>query len=117
MVAASLMAAYLLGSVPFAFLIVRYVRGDDIRTLGSGNVGATNTLRAVGKGWGAATLLLDAGKGYAAVVLARLLTGNESWAIAAGAAAMLGHVFPVFIRFRGGKGVATGCGRLLAVSP
>lgn len=111
------MAAYFLGAIPFAFLVVRYTRGQDIRNIGSGNVGATNALRAAGKGWGLATLLLDAGKGYAAVVLAKALTHSDTWAIVAVVAAILGHMFSVFLGFRGGKGVATGCGAYLAVTP
>lgn len=98
--------AYLLGSVPFGLLLARYKGAGDIRTMGSGNIGATNVFRTSGKTLGAATLALDAGKGAMAVLLARWL-GSE-WTVAfAGAAAVLGHVFPVWLDFKGGKGVAT----------
>ncbi|MFH5805636.1 glycerol-3-phosphate 1-O-acyltransferase PlsY [Alienimonas sp. DA493] len=112
--------SYLSGSVPWALLIVRWVAGVDLRTVGSGNPGATNATRVVGKRWGALILLLDALKGAVPVlVLPGLLTGEnltdagEAWrrlAVVCGAAAVLGHVFPVWLRFRGGKGVATGLG-------
>ena len=107
--------SYLSGSVPWALLVVRWVAGVDLRTVGSGNPGATNASRVVGKKWGALILLLDAAKGAAPVlVLPRLLgDGDEGrWhlAVVCGAAAVLGHVFPVWLRFRGGKGVATGLG-------
>ncbi|NNJ26713.1 glycerol-3-phosphate acyltransferase [Alienimonas chondri] len=112
--------SYLSGSVPWALLIVRWVAGVDLRSVGSGNPGATNASRVLGKRWGAAILLLDALKGAVPVlVLPRLLEvdgpGDESdaWrhlAVVCGAAAVLGHVFPVWLKFRGGKGVATGLG-------
>ena len=94
MIAVSLLSAYLLGSIPFAYVLVRILRGQDIRSIGSGNVGATNALRAAGKAIGIMTLLLDAGKGYAAVILARLLTQGETWAIVAAVVVVLGHVHP-----------------------
>ncbi len=122
-------AAYLLGSIPFGFLLVLAVRKEDIRDQGSGNIGATNVLRSGAKGLGAVTFLLDAGKGYAAVALA------EYWARAAGPAqglnsvvlrnaailavlfAIVGHIFPVWLGWRGGKGVATSFGAFLALCP
>jgi glycerol-3-phosphate acyltransferase PlsY len=115
--------AYLLGSIPFGFLLVLWVRKEDIRQSGSGNIGATNVLRSGAKGLGALTFLLDASKGYAAVLLARYFTSNPNpaalrdAAIVAGFFAIVGHVFPVWLRFKGGKGVATAFGVFLAVSP
>ncbi|GIW72465.1 MAG: glycerol-3-phosphate acyltransferase [Planctomycetota bacterium] len=116
--AASVLGGYLLGSVPFGLLLGRW-RGVDPRAHGSGNIGATNVLRLLGPGWGAACLLLDAGKGAAAVALARELAVRqpELLAVLAGMAAVLGHVFPVWLRGRGGKGVATTAGALLALQP
>lgn len=113
----SLLTAYLLGSIPFAYLLVRAVRGKDIRSIGSGNVGATNAMRAAGRLGGVLTLVLDAGKGWAAVFLTRAWTHSESWAVAAALMAIVGHIFPVFLGFRGGKGVATAAGAFLAVAP
>ena len=104
---------YLLGSIPFGLLITRLAGLGDVRQIGSGNIGATNVLRT-GKRWAAAlTLLLDAGKGVAAVLIARALFGMNGVAFA-GMAAMLGHIFPVWLGFKGGKGVATFIGVLLA---
>ncbi len=94
--------AYLLGSLSFAVLLVRRATGKDIRTEGSGNAGATNVLRAHGKGLALAVAALDIGKGALAVLLVRLVTGDSRYAAAAGFAAVLGHVFPVFYGFRGG---------------
>ncbi len=108
--------SYLIGSIPFGFLLVRTSEGKDIRTFGSGNIGATNVFRK-SRIAGILTLLLDAGKGYFAVVLARWLGGTESWLAVAAVAAIAGHVFTVWLRFKGGKGVATGCGAFLALSP
>jgi glycerol-3-phosphate acyltransferase PlsY len=111
--AASLVAGYLLGSVPFGLVLTRYAGLGDIRAIGSGNIGATNVLRTGRKGLAAATLLLDALKGVVAVVLASLLSREAGLAAALGA--VLGHLFPVWLGFRGGKGVATYLGTLLAV--
>ena len=108
---------YLLGSLSFAFLLVRWRTGADIRTVGSGNAGATNVLRAHGKGLAAAVALLDIAKGAAAVLLMRLVTADPRYAAAAGFAAILGHVFPLYSGFRGGKGVATAVGAFLALAP
>jgi glycerol-3-phosphate acyltransferase PlsY len=108
---------YLLGSLSFAFLLVRWRTGADIRTVGSGNAGATNVLRAHGKGLAAAVALLDIAKGAAAVLLVRLVTADPRYAAAAGLASILGHVFPLYSGFRGGKGVATAVGAFLALAP
>ena len=106
---------YLLGSIPFGLLLTRAAGMGDIRTIGSGNIGATNVLRTGNRWLAAATLLLDAGKGAAAVLLARWLWGEPA-ALMAAVTAFLGHVFPVWLGFRGGKGVATFIGVLLALS-
>jgi glycerol-3-phosphate acyltransferase PlsY len=110
-------AAYLLGSVPFGLLVARQRGGVDLRRVGSGNIGATNVLRAVGKAAAAATLLGDVGKGALAVGLARLAGAGPGVVAAVAAAAVLGHLFPIFARFRGGKGVATALGVVLAAMP
>ncbi|MGB7921954.1 MAG: glycerol-3-phosphate 1-O-acyltransferase PlsY [Pyrinomonadaceae bacterium] len=116
-----LVAAYLLGSIPFGYLIVRAKEGADVRETGSGGTGATNVSRRAGKLLGVVTLLLDAAKGALAVVLARWLAapdfGFNWWVAAAAVLAVLGHIFPVWLRFRGGKGVATGVGVFLALAP
>ncbi|HEY0005534.1 MAG TPA: glycerol-3-phosphate 1-O-acyltransferase PlsY [Pyrinomonadaceae bacterium] len=116
-----LFAAYLLGSIPFGYLIVRAREGSDVRETGSGGTGATNVTRRAGKMAGILTLLLDAAKGALAVALARwfLTTDvNAEWYVAAaGLAAILGHCFPVWLGFRGGKGVATGVGVFLLLAP
>ena len=110
-------AAYLLGSISFAVLVVRRKTGQDIRAEGSGNAGATNVLRAHGKKLAILVALLDVAKGAAAVFLMRLVTADPRWAAAAGFAAILGHVFPVFYSFRGGKGVATAVGAFAVLAP
>lgn len=110
------LGAYLLGSIPFGLLITRAMGLGDLRAIGSGNIGATNVLRTGNKGAAAATLLLDGAKGAAAVLLARHFAG-EGAALVAGGAAFLGHCFPVWLGFRGGKGVATFLGVLLALAP
>jgi glycerol-3-phosphate acyltransferase PlsY len=106
---------YLLGSVPFGLVITRALGLGDLRQIGSGNIGATNVLRTGNKGAALATLLLDAAKGGVAVLLARALAGAEDAAQVAGFAAFLGHLFPVWLTFRGGKGVATFLGTLIAL--
>ena len=108
--------AYLLGSIPFGLLLARGA-GIDLRTVGSGNIGATNVLRTGNKWLAAATLLLDAGKGFAAVWLAARFGGDGWLPAAAGVAAFLGHVYPIWLGFRGGKGVATLLGVTLALLP
>ena len=104
----------LLGAIPFGIVITRAMGLGDLRRIGSGNIGATNVLRTGNRGAALATLLLDSGKGAVAVLLARGFEGPEA-AIIAGLAAFLGHVFPVWLRFQGGKGVATFLGTLLAL--
>jgi acyl phosphate:glycerol-3-phosphate acyltransferase len=112
-IGAALALAYLLGSIPFGLLLTRLTGAGDLRAIGSGNIGATNVLRTGRKGLAAATLLLDMGKGLVAVLLAgQLLPGMESWAAAG---AVIGHCFPVWLRFRGGKGVATNAGVCFAL--
>ena len=106
---------YLLGSIPFGLLLTRAAGLGDLRSIGSGNIGATNVLRTGNKALAAATLVLDAGKGAAAVLLARGFLGEEA-AMMAGIAAFLGHVFPIWLGFKGGKGVATYIGVLLALN-
>ena len=104
--------AYLCGSIPFGLIIARAASGKDVRTVGSGNIGATNVARAAGRPAAIATLALDAVKGLAPVLLA-----PREFAPACAVAAVLGHCFPVWLRFRGGKGVATGLGVSLALAP
>jgi len=111
---AGLALGYLLGSIPFGLLLTRMAGLGDVRAIGSGNIGATNVLRTGRKGLAAATLLLDALKGTAAVLLAARLLGPEP-ALAAALGAFLGHTFPVWLGFRGGKGVATYIGVLIAL--
>ncbi|MCC7339976.1 MAG: glycerol-3-phosphate 1-O-acyltransferase PlsY [Bryobacterales bacterium] len=114
----ALLAAYLLGSIPFGFLLVRWKTGTDVRTKGSGNIGATNVLRTTGKALGLLTLLLDVLKGAAAVAIAQWLTGgNPLWSALAAFAVLLGHMFPVWLRFRGGKAVASMLGAYLVLTP
>ena len=113
--AVAVVVAYLLGSIPFSYLAGR-AKGIDLRRVGSGNLGAANAFRALGRGAGVAVLVADIGKGVLAVVIARAITDDPWPAIAAGAA-MAGHVFPVWLRFKGGKGVAVGGGAIIALMP
>ena len=106
---------YLIGSIPFGLVITKALGLGDLRSIGSGNIGATNVLRTGNKPAAAATLLLDSGKGAAAVLIARALLGEEAAQIAGGAA-FLGHLFPVWLGFKGGKGVATFLGTILALA-
>jgi len=106
---------YLIGSVPFGVLVTKFMGLGDLRKIGSGNIGATNVLRTGNKGAALATLLLDGGKGAVAVLIARALAGEDAAQIA-GLAAFLGHLFPVWLGFKGGKGVATFLGILLALA-
>lgn len=106
---------YLLGSIPFGLLLAKAGGYGDIRQIGSGNIGATNVLRTGNKGLAAATLILDGGKGAAATLIAASWWGADAAVLAAGGA-MLGHTFPVWLRFKGGKGVATAIGVLLALA-
>lgn len=119
---ALLVVAYLLGSVPFGLILARLVKGVDLRTIGSGNIGATNAVRAMGRRWGFAVFALDFAKGWAPVFLAPHVIDcapgeRGTLQVLAGTAAVLGHCFPLYLRFRGGKGVATGCGAIVAMEP
>jgi glycerol-3-phosphate acyltransferase PlsY len=110
--------AYLLGGIPFGFLLVKFTKGADVRESGSGNIGATNVLRTTGRAAGVATLLLDIAKGYLAVWLAAELTGDApEWTSLAALAVMAGHAYPVFLKFRGGKAVATFIGAFAYLTP
>jgi glycerol-3-phosphate acyltransferase PlsY len=112
------LAAYLLGSIPFGLLLATLFGGGDVRKAGSGNIGATNVARVVGPLAGILTLIFDAAKGTAAVWLAGHVTGeNAAWMMAAAFAVLLGHCFPMWLKFKGGKGVATALGVFLALSP
>lgn len=118
----ALILAYLLGSIPFGHLIVKLKTGQDVRASGSGATGATNVLRTAGKTLGILTFALDIVKGVVAVLLARWLTslgsGDTTWVVAGAAIlAILGHIFPVWLGFKAGKGVATGLGVFLAIAP
>jgi glycerol-3-phosphate acyltransferase PlsY len=114
-------AAYLVGSIPFGYLIVRARGGGDVRETGSGGTGATNVTRRAGRGAGILTLALDAAKGALVALSARSLlapdSGVNAWVAAASVAVVVGHVFPVWLKFRGGKGVATGLGVFLSLTP
>jgi glycerol-3-phosphate acyltransferase PlsY len=115
-----LLLAYLLGAVPTGWLVVRLVAGRDVREVGSGNIGATNVVRAVGWGWGVATLLFDAAKGaLTPVLLGHLAPPQQAlvWQLAAGALSLLGNVFNPFLNWRGGKGVGTAIGIGAALAP
>jgi glycerol-3-phosphate acyltransferase PlsY len=114
---ASILLAYLIGSVPFAFLLARCWGVSDLHRVGSGNIGASNVFRACGLKAGVLVAVLDAGKGFVSVLLAERLTGTDAVAAAAGLAAIIGHVYPVWLRFRGGKGVATACGVFFVLTP
>ncbi len=114
---ASVVLAYLLGSVPFALLIARKWGAPDLRQIGSGNLGATNVLRASGVSAGLLVAALDIGKGAVSVLLAERLNGSGTTPAVAGLAAIVGHIYPVWLRFRGGKGVATACGVFAALAP
>ena len=118
----SISLAYLLGSIPFGYLLVRLFRNEDVREQGSGNIGATNVARSGGTKLGVVTLLLDIGKAFAAVVIAKHLahglspSGVYDVAVAAAVAVVLGHVYPVWLGFRGGKGVASALGVFLVLT-
>lgn len=111
-----LLGAYLLGSIPFSYIVARR-KGIDVRRVGSGNVGATNVMRNVSVAAGLIAFLLDAAKGAVAVLLARLVEPTGPLPTLAGVLAVLGHMYPVWLRFRGGKGVATGAGAFLPLAP
>lgn len=113
-----LLAAYLIGGIPFGYLLVRLRTGQDVRAQGSGNIGATNVLRTTGKSLGVATLLLDIAKGWFAVWLMGHFTGQHAvWCSLAALAVIFGHAFPVFLKFQGGKAVASFVGAFLYLSP
>jgi len=113
-----ILIAYLIGAIPFGFLLVRLTTGKDVRASGSGNIGATNVLRTTGRAAGVATLLLDIAKGFFAVFLAAKMTSDDPWWTSLAAlAVMAGHAFPVFLKFRGGKAVASFIGAFLYLTP
>ena len=114
----AIVAAYLLGGIPFGVIVVRLISGQDVRDAGSGNIGATNVLRTTGRLAGVLTLLLDAGKGALAVWLAdRLTGGNMTWMSFAALAVLLGHAYSLFLRFTGGKAVASFVGAFAYLTP
>jgi acyl phosphate:glycerol-3-phosphate acyltransferase len=113
----ALMAGYLLGSIPFAYLLAWRHRGIDLRRAGSGNVGAANLLRTTTKKIGVSAMLLDVGKGIASVLVARRIDPGATGSTVAGVAAVLGHIYPVWLGFKGGKGVATMCGVFAILAP
>jgi acyl phosphate:glycerol-3-phosphate acyltransferase len=114
----AIVIAYLLGGIPFGFLLVKLTKGADVRESGSGNIGATNVLRTTGRAAGVATLLLDIAKGYLAVWLTAELTGGApEWTSLAALAVMAGHAYPVFLKFHGGKAVATFIGAFTYLAP
>lgn len=116
-----IVVAYLLGAIPFG-LLLGWLKGVDVRKVGSGNIGATNAMRAMGRPWGLAVFALDFLKGFVPVLLAPHLGGfdahdAEFLQVLVGTAAVLGHCYPIYLRFQGGKGVATGCGAIVAIEP
>jgi glycerol-3-phosphate acyltransferase PlsY len=114
----ALIAAYLIGGIPFGYLLVRWRTGEDVRTKGSGNIGATNVLRTTGRAAGVATLLLDIAKGAAAVwLMDRASGGSPAWMAAAAVAVIVGHAFPAVLKFQGGKAVASFIGAFLYLTP
>jgi acyl phosphate:glycerol-3-phosphate acyltransferase len=114
----AILIAYLLGAIPFGFLLVKFTKGADVRAAGSGNIGATNVLRTAGRVEAVATLLLDIAKGFVAVWLAAMLTNDAPlWTSLAALAVMAGHAFPIFLRFKGGKAVASFIGAFLYLTP
>lgn len=115
--ALALIGGYLLGSIPFGLVLTKLGGYGDIRDIGSGNIGATNVLRTGNKKLALATLILDGAKGAVAVLIAQALTDDFNIALIAGFAALLGHLFPVWLKFKGGKGVATTFGTLLTIKP
>lgn len=113
-----LLAAYFIGGIPFGYLLVRWKTGEDVRTKGSGNIGATNVLRSTGKALGIATLLLDIAKGWVAVwLMARFGGGEAVWTALAALAVIVGHAFPVVLKFQGGKAVASFVGAFAYLAP
>lgn len=112
-----LLAAYLIGGIPFSYLAGRMAKGVDLRTVGSGNLGATNAVRELGWGWGLGVLVLDIAKGWVAVALVQAWSGGEWLPVLAGLAAIIGHSFTPYLGLRGGKGVATSAGVFLRLAP
>jgi acyl phosphate:glycerol-3-phosphate acyltransferase len=113
-----IIASYVLGSIPFGLILAKIFVGTDVRKAGSGNIGATNVARVAGPGAGILTLLFDTAKGYAAVWLAgRTTDDSATWMVVAALAVLAGHCFPIWLKFKGGKGVATALGVFLALSP
>jgi glycerol-3-phosphate acyltransferase PlsY len=113
-----LVGAYLLGGIPFGYVLVKWRTGEDVRAAGSGNIGATNVMRTSGRTMGVATLLLDIAKGYLAVwAMGRFTGGDPLWMSLAALAVMAGHAFPAFLKFQGGKAVATFIGAFLYLTP
>jgi glycerol-3-phosphate acyltransferase PlsY len=114
----AIVIAYLIGGIPFGYVLVRLTTGKDVRSAGSGNIGATNVLRTTGRAAGVATLVLDIAKGYFAVFLAAKMTDDDPlWMSLAALAVMAGHAFPVFLKFQGGKAVASFIGAFLYLTP
>jgi len=113
----ALVSGYLMGSIPFAYLLARRHRGIDLRMTGSGNVGAANLLRTTTKKIGVSAMALDMGKGVASVLVARSIDPGSTGPLMAGIAAVFGHIYPVWLGFRGGKGVATTCGVFAVLAP
>ena len=113
----AVVVGYLLGTIPTGYLLTRWLAGADLRSIGSGGTGATNAQRALGWKWGVVVLLGDLAKGALAVIAARALDAGQSAEAVAGASAVIGHCWPIWLRFRGGKGVATGAGAAVALSP
>jgi len=112
------LAAYLIGGIPFGYLLVRVTTGRDVRTMGSGNIGATNVLRTTGRGIGILTLALDVAKGWVAVwLMSRYTAGDPLWMSLAALAVLFGHAFPLFLKFEGGKAVASFIGAFLFLQP
>lgn len=108
---------YLLGTIPTGYILTRWLAGTDLRSIGSGGTGATNAQRALGWRWGVVVLIADLVKGALAIIVARQLDAGSTGVAVAGAAAVIGHCWPIWLRFRGGKGVATGAGAAIALSP
>lgn len=116
-ITAVIVIAYLFGSIPTAFIIASRIKGVDIRTVGDGNMGATNTFREIGPNYGTAVAVIDFSKGVLPVLLAHLLGFSLGWQFTVGIAAILGHDFPVFAGFKGGQGMATSLGTMLILFP
>ncbi|HEX7475686.1 MAG TPA: glycerol-3-phosphate 1-O-acyltransferase PlsY [Dehalococcoidales bacterium] len=115
--ALAVIVGYLLGSIPTAYIVGRLVRGVDIRQIGGGNMGALNTARELSPAWGALVLAIDIAKGAGGVLIAKALGVERVWVYLAGFAAVIGHCWPAFLKFKGGKGAATGLGVLFALAP